>query len=46
MDVFAPLVIAAIFAAILGALGLAAFAWGVDSRPDATDDQVRPLNRI
>jgi hypothetical protein len=46
MDIFAPLVIAAIFAAIVGALGLAAFAWGADSRPSVADDHARPLNRI
>ena len=46
MDIFAPLVIAAIFAGIVGALGLAAFAWGTDSRPGMADDHARPLNRI
>ena len=46
MDIFAPLVIAAIFAAIVGALGFAAFAWGADSRPGVADDHARPLNRI
>ena len=46
MDIFAPLVIAAIFAAIVGGLGLAAFAWGADSRPGVADDHARPLNRI
>ena len=46
MDIFAPLVIAALTAGILGALGLAAFAWGADSRPRVTDDHTRPLNRI
>jgi hypothetical protein len=43
---FAPLVIAGLLAAVLGALGLAAFAWGADSRPGVADDHARPLNRI
>jgi len=46
MEIFAPLVIAAFFAAGLGALGLAARAWGADSRPGVTDDHARPLNRV
>ena len=46
MDIVAPLVIAALIAGILGALGLAAFAWGVDSRPGVGDDHARPLNRV
>jgi hypothetical protein len=46
MDIFAPLVIAALIAGILGALGLAAFAWGADSRPGVADENARPLNRV
>jgi hypothetical protein len=46
MDIFAPLVIAGLFAAVVGALGLAAFAWGADSRPGVADDHARPLNRV
>src|SRR5436190_1723270 len=42
MDIFAPLIIAALIAGILGALGLAAFAWGADSRPGVADDPARP----
>ncbi|HYN68911.1 MAG TPA: hypothetical protein VEX41_01715 [Candidatus Eisenbacteria bacterium] len=45
MDVFAPLIIAALIAGTFGALGLAARAWGVDSRADVTDDHARPFNR-
>jgi hypothetical protein len=45
MDILPPLVIAAIFVAIVGALGLAASAWGADSRPGMADDHARPLNR-
>ena len=45
MDIFAPLVIAALIALTFGTLGLAAFAWGVDSRPGVADDHAGPLNR-
>ena len=46
MDIFAPLIVAAFIAGGLGALGLAARAWGVDSRPGVTDDHARPLSRV
>lgn len=46
MDIFAPLVLAAIIAVILGALGLAAVAWGADSRPGVGDDHARALNWV
>ena len=46
MDIVAPLVIAALFVAVVGALGLAALAWGADSRPGVADDHARPLNRV
>ena len=46
MEIFAPLIVAALIVASLGALGLAARAWGVDSRPGMADDHARPLNRV
>ncbi len=46
MDIFAPLVIVALIAGILAVLGLAAIAWGADSRPGVADDHARPLNRV
>jgi hypothetical protein len=45
MDVLAPLVTVALIGGALIALGLAASAWGVDSRPTVTDDHTRSLDR-